>query len=160
MLERKADSIRHANEPAILQDRLKPGEALPTARTLAVDLGINKKTVVATYRQLQQTGLVVSDGRRGSIVASQSSHERSLSVGSSGRQAVSVRDGNPDVAFLPDAADIRDAIARKSLDNHLYGGQRNQMPFGQSAMACFTADNVKVDRGIFVSAGDLEIALS
>jgi len=157
ILEGKADSIRRAIEQAILEDRLKPGEALPTVRTLAADLGINKNTVVAAYRQLQQTGLVVTDGRRGSIVAGQNSHGRSLSVGSGSRQTVSVRDGNPDVAFLPDEADIREALASMSLDNHLYGEQRNHMPFVEWAIACFTADNVEVNRGIFVSAGALDL---
>lgn len=156
ILEGKADSIRRAIERAILEDRLKSGEALPTVRTLAADLGINKNTVVAAYRQLQQTGLVVSDGRRGSIVAGQTSHGRSF-LGTGDGQTVSIRDGNPDVVFLPDEADIRDAIARMSLDNHLYGEQRNYMPFVEWAAECFTADNVEVNRGIFVSAGALDL---
>jgi DNA-binding transcriptional MocR family regulator len=128
ILEGKADSIRRAIELAILQDRLKPGEALPTVRTLAADLGINKNTVVAAYRQLQQTGLVISDGRRGSIVAGQTSPARAA-LAASYRQMISVRDGNPDLAFLPGAAEIRNAIARMNLDNHLYGEQRNHLPF-------------------------------
>ena len=39
--EGKAESIRRAIEQAILDDRLKPGESLPTVRSLAADLGVN-----------------------------------------------------------------------------------------------------------------------
>lgn len=155
ILDGKADSIRRAIEKAIIEDRLKPGEALPTVRALAADLGINKNTVVVAYRQLQQSGLVVSDGRRGSIVASQSSRRRLPASG--GRQTISVRDGNPDVAFLPGEADIRSAIATMNLDNHLYGEQRNYAPFVEWASQCFAADHGDVNRGIFVSAGALDL---
>lgn len=152
--EGKAESIRRAIEQAILDDRLKPGESLPTVRNLAADLGVNKNTVVVAYRQLQIAGLVVSDGRRGSIVANQAS------LGSSAEglpPMMSVRDGNPDIAFLPDENDIRDAFSRMNLDNHLYGEQRNNAGFVKWATECFSADNVPVDRGIFVSAGALDL---
>lgn len=157
ILDGKASSIRRAIELAILEDRLKPGEVLPTVRALATDLGINKNTVVVAYRQLQHSGLVVSDGRRGSIVASQAARRRLPMVAAGGPQTVSVRDGNPDIAFLPDDTDIRNAIAAMNLDNHLYGEQRNHAPFVDWAAACFAADNVDVARGIFVSAGALDL---
>lgn len=153
--EGKAESIRRAIEQAILEDRLKPGESLPTVRNLAADLGVNKNTVVVAYRQLQATGLVVSDGRRGSIVANPSSSAPSADVGLP--QMMSVRDGNPDIAFLPDDHDIRDAFSRMSLDNHLYGEQRNNAGFVKWAKEGFLADNVPVDRSIFVSAGALDL---
>lgn len=153
--EGKAESIRRAIEQAILDDRLKPGESLPTVRSLAADLGVNKNTVVVAYRQLQMTGLVVSDGRRGSIVANQSSSGPSSESGLP--QMMSVRDGNPDIAFLPDENDIRDAFSRMNLENHLYGEQRNNPGFVKWAVECFSADGVPVDKGIFVSAGALDL---
>jgi DNA-binding transcriptional MocR family regulator len=157
IIEGKADSIRRAIEQAILDDRLKPGDALPTVRTLAKDLGINKNTVVAAYRQLQQTGLVITDGRRGSIVAGQVSQAPSRPANGRGQQTLSVRDGNPDIAFLPSETDVRDALGRMSVDHHLYGEQRNHAPFVQWAADCFTTDGVEVNRGIFVSAGALDL---
>jgi DNA-binding transcriptional MocR family regulator len=153
--EGKAESIRRAIEQAIRDDRLKPGENLPTVRSLAADLGVNKNTVVVAYRQLQATGLVVSDGRRGSIVASQSSAAPSSDAGLP--QMMSVRDGNPDIAFLPDEHDIRDAFSRMNLDHHLYGEQRNNPGFVKWAKDAFSADDVPVDRGVFVSAGALDL---
>jgi DNA-binding transcriptional regulator YhcF (GntR family) len=49
---------------------LVPGERLPTVRQLAGDLGLAKNTVVRAYRELEEAGLVVGDGRRGTIVIS------------------------------------------------------------------------------------------
>jgi len=37
---------------------LAPGDPMPTARALAVDLGINANTVSRVYRELQQQGLL------------------------------------------------------------------------------------------------------
>jgi DNA-binding transcriptional MocR family regulator len=157
ILEGKADSIRRAVERAIIDDRLKVGEALPTVRSLAANLGINKNTVVAAYRQLQQIGLIVSDGRRGSFVASRATGGAAPNKASTSQRTVSVRDGNPDNAFLPSESDIREAVARMSVSNRLYGEQRNYPAFVEWAREYFLADGVAVNRGIFVSAGALDL---
>ena len=47
---------------------LAVGDRLPTVRQLANDLGIAKNTVVRAFRELEETGLVVGAGRRGTIV--------------------------------------------------------------------------------------------
>ncbi|SMG12019.1 aminotransferase class I/II-fold pyridoxal phosphate-dependent enzyme [Paraburkholderia susongensis] len=156
--EGKADSIRRAIERAILDERLKPGDALPTVRSLAEDLGINKNTVVAAYRQLQQAGLVTADGRRGSTVFAQASsrQDRGASARDS-RQTLSVRDGNPDIEFLPDEAEIRNALGRMTVAHHLYGERRNFGPFLDWATERFAADHVDVPHGVFVSAGALDL---
>jgi DNA-binding transcriptional MocR family regulator len=156
--EGKADSIRRAIERAILDERLKPGDALPTVRSLAEDLGINKNTVVGAYRQLQQAGLVTADGRRGSIVSPQASSRQNRGASARGsRQTLSVRDGNPDIEFLPDETEIRDALGRMSVAHHLYGERRNYGPFLDWATQCFAADRIDVPRGVFVSAGALDL---
>jgi DNA-binding transcriptional MocR family regulator len=156
--EGKADSIRRAIERAILDERLKPGDALPTVRSLAEDLGINKNTVVGAYRQLQQAGLVTSGGRRGSIVSSQASARQDRGTSArGGRQTRSVRDGNPDIEYLPDEAEIRDALGRMSVAHHLYGERRNYGPFLDWAAQCFASDHIDVPHGVFVSAGALDL---
>ncbi len=48
--------------------RLAAGDRLPTVRQLARDLGLAKNTVVRAYRELEQAGLVLGEGRRGTIV--------------------------------------------------------------------------------------------
>jgi len=49
---------------------LKPGEALPSTRSLAESLQINRKTVVATYEELGAQGWVGSRDRSGVYVSS------------------------------------------------------------------------------------------
>ncbi|HEV3153180.1 MAG TPA: GntR family transcriptional regulator [Candidatus Baltobacteraceae bacterium] len=48
---------------------LRPGDALPTVRQLAVDLGVAPNTVARAYTDLQDAGWLTSDGRRGTRVA-------------------------------------------------------------------------------------------
>jgi DNA-binding transcriptional regulator YhcF (GntR family) len=48
---------------------LRPGDALPTVRQLAGDLGVAPNTVVRAYAELQDEGWLTSDGRRGTRVA-------------------------------------------------------------------------------------------
>jgi GntR family transcriptional regulator len=49
---------------------LRAGDALPTVRQLAGDLGVAPNTVARAYAELQEEGLITSDGRRGTRVAS------------------------------------------------------------------------------------------
>lgn len=54
---------------AIERGDLKSGAPLPTVRQLAGDLGIAPNTVARAYTELQESGWLVSDGRRGTHVA-------------------------------------------------------------------------------------------
>ncbi|WP_426246205.1 GntR family transcriptional regulator [Nocardioides sp. LHG3406-4] len=49
---------------------LAPGTRLPTVRALADDLGLAVNTVAKVYRALETDGVVVTEGRRGTFVAS------------------------------------------------------------------------------------------
>jgi GntR family transcriptional regulator/MocR family aminotransferase len=49
---------------------LKPGQALPSSRELAQSLQLNRKTVVATYEELDAQGWVETRGRSGVYVSS------------------------------------------------------------------------------------------
>ena len=51
------------------QGVLKAGDALPTVRSLAVELGINANTVARVYRDLQAQGLLRLERGVGSFVA-------------------------------------------------------------------------------------------
>jgi len=48
---------------------LTPGSVLPTVRQLAGDLNVAPNTVARAYTDLQESGWLVSDGRRGTRVA-------------------------------------------------------------------------------------------
>jgi len=53
----------------IAAKKLVPGEALPSVRNLAADLGINFHTVNKAYAILCDEGYIVMDRRRGAVVA-------------------------------------------------------------------------------------------
>lgn len=48
---------------------LAPGTRLPTVRALAAELGLAANTVARAYRELEADGVVVTEGRRGTFVA-------------------------------------------------------------------------------------------
>lgn len=49
---------------------LSAGTKLPTVRALATQLGIAVNTVARAYKELEADGVVVTEGRRGTFVAS------------------------------------------------------------------------------------------
>ena len=60
-----ADQLREFVE----RGDLRPGDALPTVRQLALDLGVAPNTVARAYTNLQEAGWLTTDGRRGTRVA-------------------------------------------------------------------------------------------
>lgn len=48
---------------------MEPGEALPSVRTVAQELGINPNTVQKAYRMLEQDGIIFSVKGKGSFLA-------------------------------------------------------------------------------------------
>jgi len=60
-----ADQLREFVE----RGSLRPGDALPTVRQLAIDLGVAPNTVARAYTDLQNAGWLIGDGRRGTRVA-------------------------------------------------------------------------------------------
>jgi DNA-binding transcriptional regulator YhcF (GntR family) len=55
---------------AIERGTLPPDAPLPTVRQLAGDLGVAPNTVARAYADLQDAGWLISEGRRGTRVAS------------------------------------------------------------------------------------------
>ena len=60
--------IAHALMHEIHRGRLKPGDGLPGYRSLAAQLGVNRNTVMAAFRELQAEGWVESAPGEGSTV--------------------------------------------------------------------------------------------
>lgn len=63
------EQLRDQIARTILSGVLAPGAQLPTIRQLASDLGLAPGTVARAYRELEQQRLVVSQRRRGTVVA-------------------------------------------------------------------------------------------
>ncbi len=53
---------------AVLCDKIRPGEALPSIRQLANDLELNNKTVANAYRLLERDSVIQTKGYRGTFV--------------------------------------------------------------------------------------------
>lgn len=49
--------------------RLRPGDRLPTIRTLATELDVSANTVARAYRELIATGIARAAGRAGTFIA-------------------------------------------------------------------------------------------
>jgi DNA-binding transcriptional regulator YhcF (GntR family) len=53
--------------------KLKQGDKLPTVRALAEESGINVMTVSKAYNLLKQEGYIITDRRKGAVIAMQAS---------------------------------------------------------------------------------------
>lgn len=61
--------LRDGVERMVAGGDLRPGERLPTVRTLAVSLDLAPGTVARAYRELETEGWLVGRGRAGTFVA-------------------------------------------------------------------------------------------
>jgi GntR family transcriptional regulator len=59
--------VRQVQE-GVATGQLKPGDPLPTVRQLAGDLQLNRNTVARAYRQLEDQGVILTAGRKGTFV--------------------------------------------------------------------------------------------
>jgi len=56
-------------EYAILSSRMKPGDRLPTIRSLAVELKINPNTIAKAYGELEIRGILVTQVGSGTYIS-------------------------------------------------------------------------------------------
>jgi GntR family transcriptional regulator len=56
-------------EYAILSGRMKPGDKLPTIRSLAIDLRINPNTIAKAYGELEIRGILITQVGSGTYVS-------------------------------------------------------------------------------------------
>jgi GntR family transcriptional regulator len=82
------DIVIHTNDPepvyeqivrqiheAVKSGRLKPGIPLPTVRQLAIDLALNRNTVARAYKILEDQGVILTAGRKGTFVRHNAAQE-------------------------------------------------------------------------------------
>src|SRR5918995_3791047 len=60
---------------AVKSGTLKPGTPLPTVRQLAGDLVINRNTVARAYRILEDQGVILTAGRKGTFIRADAARE-------------------------------------------------------------------------------------
>jgi GntR family transcriptional regulator len=56
-------------EYAILSGRIKPGDRLPTIRSLAIELKINPNTIAKAYGEMEIRGILVTQVGRGTYIS-------------------------------------------------------------------------------------------
>lgn len=95
--------LRDAVIAGIASGELRPGDALPSVRSLAEDLGINLHTVNKAYATLRDEGYVIMLGRRGAYVA----------------------DAPPDPAAGMDEAALEAALTKLATEFKASGGTRH-----------------------------------
>jgi GntR family transcriptional regulator len=62
------EQIASAIRAELVAGRYRPGERLPTVRTLAIDLGVHHNTVAQAYRELAAEGWLELRRHRGAMV--------------------------------------------------------------------------------------------
>lgn len=114
-----AGEIAASIERGIATGELRPGEALPTVRSLAAELGVSPTTVAAAFKSLRSRGLVVTRSRSGAQVSWRPPLGAPV-LGASVPQGVrDLAGGNPDPELLPDLTPV---LRRIEPPRQLYGG--------------------------------------
>jgi DNA-binding transcriptional MocR family regulator len=145
---RSAADIAASVRALIERGALNPGDPLPPVRNLADNLGVNRNTAVAAYRQLIAAGMVVTRGRGGTHVADRSA------VAQEGFAADSVlRDvatGNPDPDLIPDPSRVLAELAARPV---LYGEPVIDPGLERWAQAWMGADVAPPDLRLTITSG-------
>jgi GntR family transcriptional regulator len=66
--------VRQIHE-AVRSGKMKPDTPLPTVRQLAGDLVINRNTVARAYRILEEQGVILTAGRKGTFIRQDAARE-------------------------------------------------------------------------------------
>lgn len=111
-----ASEIAGSVRDLIASGELTPRDPLPPVRALAAELGVNRNTVAAAYRQLVAAGVAATHGRGGTMVTGMPQLARE-GAGFGGR-LIDLASGNPDPELLPD---VLAAARRGEYRQPLYG---------------------------------------
>jgi GntR family transcriptional regulator len=68
------EQLRQQVTALVLGGALAPGDRLPAIRQLAGDLGLAGGTVARAYRELEADGVVMTQGRHGTVIAGPPRH--------------------------------------------------------------------------------------
>jgi len=122
-------------EDAVRSGILKPSQELPSVRRLAVTLSLSPATVAGAMGILRQRGIVESQERRSTRIASGK-------LGSTQRPVVDLRHGCPDVAHLPDIRTALRRAAEEITSPRSYGLSPIDADLAALAAERFSADGI------------------
>jgi DNA-binding transcriptional MocR family regulator len=144
-----AAGVVRSVERGVTSGALRPGEAVPSVRALARDLGLSPTTVAAAYRDLRQRGVLVSHDRSRTVVGHRPPLTSRLAP-TVPPGAVDLATGNPDPALLPD---LGPAIASLDPAVRLYGAAPGHPPLLERAAVAMRADGLPADHLAVVAGG-------
>jgi DNA-binding transcriptional MocR family regulator len=133
-----AVKIAASAELALSGGKIAGGDRLPAVRTLAAELVVSPATVAAAYRILQERGIAVADGRRGTIIR----HASPSAPPAPALLPAHVRDlasGNPSADLLPD---LHPFLAKLDGTPRLYRDELNDAALVAAAKKQFASDDV------------------
>ena len=150
---RNARELARAIESAVHAGSLQPGDSLPPIRDLAASSGLSPVTVAAAYRRLQSRGIVVGQGRRGTLVRpNPASPVPPLDQRAPPEGLIDLAGGNPDPALLPP---FGSALSQLSSSARLYGEPPINSRLATFAAGEFAADEVNASH-LAVTSGTLD----
>lgn len=166
--------LRHRIADAVIAavgaGTLRPGDALPSTRTLATDLGVSRGAVVAAYDELTAAGFIVSRPGSGTVVApgadraavagaashvpavGEMARVRAAAVAPSPRW--DLRPGRPDTGLLDPTAWRR---AWRAAAEHVPGNDAGAGP-PHTTLRAALADHLRRSRGVALDPDDILIA--
>ncbi|MBV8601914.1 MAG: aminotransferase class I/II-fold pyridoxal phosphate-dependent enzyme [Candidatus Eremiobacteraeota bacterium] len=134
-----SNEIAASIERGVQEGRLPPGTRLPTVRALARTLRKSHGTVAAAYKSLAIRGVVVADGRRGTVVRPAPPLARALETPRVPPELRNLSDGNPDPARLPRFSQALRAVPREPI---VYGNDPHDPELLEAMARSFKADGV------------------
>ena len=103
----------------VASGELRPGDRLPTVRTLAKAVGISPTTVSEAWRSLSSAGVITTNGRNGTRVratAGSAAPTRYRALGTGAETfRIDLSSGIPDPALLPDLGPSMARVGRADL---------------------------------------------
>jgi GntR family transcriptional regulator/MocR family aminotransferase len=143
-------SLEHALRDAVRSGRLRPGERLPSSRTLAVELGLSRGTVCAAYDQLVAEGHLVPRRGAGTVVATvQRASGVPVPSERPSEPALDLRPGTPDVTTFPVTTWVR--ATRRALSSAPSAAFGYGDPRGRVELRTALAGYLARTRGVLVS---------
>jgi DNA-binding transcriptional MocR family regulator len=142
-----AVKIAASAESALSGGKMAGGDPLPSVRALASQLGVSPATVAAAYRILQDRGIAVAAGRKGTVIR----HASPAAPPAPTLLPPHVRDlatGNPSADLLPDLAPF---LRKLEGTPRLYRDELNDASLLALAKMQFAADGVLADAVAIVS---------
>ncbi len=148
--------ILQALRDAIRERRLQPGEAVPSTRTLAADLGVSRGVVVEAYDQLIAEGYLISAPRASTRVSDfVRAPTPEPAEPESQRLEFDFRPGEPDLRAFPREAWRRSF--REALESIEPGQLGYNDPRGVIQLRTAMADYLSRARGVVCSATQIVV---